>query len=506
MTTKWIKTNQQDLSGSDDIISKKGDTGSSHINYVENYKNIELFENIHGDPSDPIVEGMTVNGCPVTTSNTKSLINQYLHKMKLTITLILSYITSPVDTIDYWLFYICNNICELFDETTHNSGSIIFTDGKPSIKQKWYKYQKREIHVGTTNKTDLKSSTAAEVVKKQMNYIVYLPIVAFITYNWFYLMFYHDVTGEKAYEYVNLKDMFYNKMGGPICMFFLFVVGAMSIVHRALFDWIGPAIDSRMKDFPYLIFFILFYLVYLTYNQHYDYFKKIALKFYNSDFVDTKSVSTVLLVNMLIAFSYFGHYFGYSLTNLKEIPSEFMRLLNMALIPVWIILVIIIVRAFLSHMMYNIAGLLIIIMLFCCSFLGMWWYSYDGNIPRAMNDIDIYIYQAIYNIYDDNSCNFDNAVANETVIGKIFNSNTLKHSVQYMLKLFYMAFYEIICVFIMFHSISVFRKQLSGSLMYFMISIFSAAIIVCGVSFLFKLKYTLPELDSMYIVGKVGSE
>jgi hypothetical protein len=182
-------------------------------------------------------------------------------------------------------------------------------------------------------------------------------------------LFYHDVTGEKGYEYENIKNMFYAKFGGPICMIFLFVVGAVSIVHRTLFDWIGPAIDNRMKDYPYLIFFILLYLVYLVYNKYYDYFKKCALQFYHSKISNISTSSTVILINFLIVFSYIGHYFGFTISQLNEIPRELLKIYQILSMPFWILLCIIIVRIFLSHMFYNIAGLLIIIMLFCFSFL-----------------------------------------------------------------------------------------------------------------------------------------
>lgn len=496
----------------------------------ENYKNIEMFQNIHNDndnTSENFIEGFNFAGDDFNMhASRKKLFGSTSIGKDITyvFTSLRDFILCPFYNSDRIIDSGIKNLLKLFlmvkcTNVSLNSGNSDFSgkskkdpsgnfifDGTdlidPDLLYTSESFQnKNQEGMNTMLKEDNKKckydqkqanievSKYTAYIKREIYNFIFLPLVLHMFYNCYYMLFHRDLDGTKP-EFINIEKTFYEPNLKPYLSYFLDIaIKPVTWLYNILYFIANPANEknghpvfkpylSFTEKYPYIVFILLFIIMYSIISQSQQDIISTwgKLLFRTSNSIDPFTGFAIAVMGIEF-FKAFINEFKDWRENIKQQvfsgPIKF--------IIYWIL------RIVVNILLYSFAGYLCTVYLFVYLFFGVS-VSNNKDTFEVFEDINDTIYTKMYKRFD-NSC------------GQL---DWWGFIVKYFFRFIFLFFIEIILLSLLMNGTNVYTAKVSNAnILSFLLVLISSCMFVIGMICFMKYLTVLPVLDDKYQVVNV---
>jgi len=495
----------------------------------ENYKNIEMFQNIH-DTRDSFVEGFSFTGddFDMHASRPKLFGKTALGKnMKDLFNSIIDFILCPFYKSDMIIDNTIKNMLGIFlatdckkipldiasyseyvkykkdkkqeDSAIYDLSELIDTnllynnsntnENFENIKEGMTSNQIEEI-MKQNEQCDIKIKKSQKEINKysksirdQIYNIIFLPIVFNMFYNCYYMFIHRNPDGSKP-EFIDFETTFYKPNIKPyLGYFFDIAIKPLTWFYNILVFIANPANEkngsaffktyvSLTEKYPYvfyiLLFIIMFSIISTSQRDIISTWGKLLFKPSGINLFSGFAIG-VMIIEFFIAFK--DEFPAWSVNLMTQIFSGPIKF-----IVYWIL------RIVINIMLYPFAGSLCTYYLFIYLFFGVS-VSNSKDQFEVFNEMDDAIYEKMYKRFN-NSCN---------------QLDWWGFVVKYFFRFIFLFFIEIVVFILLLRSIDVYSQKIpNADILSFLLILVSSSMFVLGMLCFMKYLTKLPYLDAKY--------
>jgi len=500
----------------------------------ENYKNIEMFQNIHqqdkDDKSEPCVEGFNFAGDDFNMHASRKKIfgsTSFGKDITYIFNSIRDYILCPFynsdqiiengikNLLNLFLMVKCNDVSlnfiygnsdfsgkskkkdssgnMIYDLTDLIDPNLLYTDEsfqnknqegmKTNVKQdnKKCKYDQKQANIEVRKYTKL--------IKKEIYNFIFLPLVLHMFYNCYYMLFHRNIDGTKP-EFIDIEKTIYEPNIKPYLSYFLDIaIKPLTWLYNILFFIANPANEkngypvfksymSFTEKYPYIVFILLFIIMYSIISQSQQDIISTwgKLLFRTSKSIDPFSGFAIAVMIIEFFKAFIDEFKDWSDNIKQQIFSGPIKF-----VIYWIL------RIVVNILIYSFAGYLCTVYLFVYLFFGVS-VSNNKDTFEVFEDINDTIYDKMYKRFN-NACN---------------QLDWWGFIVKYFFRFVFLFFIEIILFFLLTNGTSVYTEKISNAnILSFLLVLISSCMFVIGMICFMKYLTVLPSINDKYEVVKV---
>lgn len=493
----------------------------------ENYKNIEMFQNINDHPTESCIEGFNFAGddfdmhksrkkmfgsssvgkdltfiyksirdfilCPFYNSDQiidngiKTLLNMFL---AVKCNEISKDVLTDVNTVDKLLGKKVDFSQEdkIYDLTDLIDTNLLYSnesfENKEGMRNKSKKSKK------TTNCKNEKKQAQNEInkysktIKNEIYNILFLPIIVHMFYNCYYMLYHRNSDGTKP-EFIDIETKYYNPSLKPyLSYFFDIAIKPLTWFYNILFFIANPANEkngypffksyvSFSEKYPYVVFILLFIFMYSILSLSKDNIISTlgSLIFRTSGRFDmfTMFAIGVMIIEFFRAFV--NEFKDWSENIMKQVISGPIKF-----VIYWIL------RMVINIMLYPAAGSLCSIYLFVYLVFGVS-VSNDKDAFDVFEEINDANYEKMYKRFD-NSCG---------------QMDWWGFIVKYFFRFVFLFLIELTILSLLLNSMTVYSIKVSNSnILSFLLILVLTSMFILGIISFMKYLTTVPYLNAKY--------